>query len=71
MWVELYKNTMSHLILLIVAIRLAGTQPELTAESQMEEVADSHLPTEMRGSETLPGVSEASCCFTIHLKLFL
>lgn len=27
MWVELYKNTMSHLILLIVAIRLARTQP--------------------------------------------
>lgn len=53
MWVELYKNTMSHLILLIVAIRLARTQPVLTAESQVEEMANSHLPTEMRGSETL------------------
>lgn len=53
MWVELYKNTMSHLILLIVAIRLARTQPVLIAESQVEEMANSHLPTEMRGSETL------------------
>lgn len=32
MWVELYKNTMSHLILPIVAIRRARTQPALTAE---------------------------------------
>lgn len=54
MWVELYKNTMSHLILLIVAIRLARTQPALTAESQVEEMANSHLPTEIRGSETFP-----------------
>ena len=67
MWVELYKNTMSHLILLIVAIRRART----TAESQMEEVANSRLPTEMRGSGALPWVFEASCCFAIHLKLFL
>lgn len=52
MWVELYKNTMSHLILPVVAIRRAHTQPALTAESQAEEVSNSHLPTEMRGSET-------------------
>lgn len=58
MWAELYKNIMSHLILLIVAIRLAHKQPAPTVESQMEDVANSHVPTEMRGSETLPGVAE-------------
>lgn len=61
MWVEIYKNTMSHLILPIVVILL----------SQQGEVANSHLPTETRGSETLPWVFEASHCFTIHLKLCL
>lgn len=52
MWVELYKNTMSHLIWPIVAIRRAHTQPALTAESQAEKVANSHLPTETRSLET-------------------
>lgn len=70
MWVESHKNTTKHLILLIVAIRLGHIQPALTAESQ-PEVAMSHLPTEMKGSETLPWVYEASYCFTIHLKLSL
>lgn len=52
MWVELYKNTMSHLILPIVAIRRAHRQPALTAESHVEKVANSHLPAEMRRSES-------------------
>lgn len=52
MWVELYKNTMSHLILPIVAIRRARRQHALTVESHVEKVANSHLPTEMRRSES-------------------
>lgn len=54
MWVEIYKNTMSHFILPVVAMRLFLTQPAITAESQTEEVANSHLPTQTRGLETLP-----------------
>lgn len=45
MWEELSKYTISHLILLIVAIRLARMKPMLSAESQMEKVANSHLYT--------------------------
>lgn len=70
MWMELDKNVMSHLILLIVAIRL------LTSSSHRREPNGRNgkqpcVPTEMRGSETLRRVGKAFNNLTLYLKYSL